>query len=320
MDTLRINPNSRYDRKIRIGFEGENAVSRVDFDMASWVEKYGDGSLVLFVIRPRDTVPYPVSLSIVDGVATWNITSTDCAKRGAGAIQLKYTVGSVVKKSYIYATSCSDVLDETDTIPDGYESWLATLTDLSALCESYAVRAENAAERAEEAAEGGGGGGGGADGFSPIATVTQTENGAVITITDKAGTTTATVTNGKDGADGPQGLTGATGPQGPKGDKGDTGATGPKGDTGLTGPQGPKGDKGDTGAEGPVGPQGPKGDTGPAGSDATVTAASITAALGYTPANPSSIPTVTNDFTDAYKNKVDTLWSDYQSALTAMGL
>ena len=47
-----------------------------------------------------------------------------------------------------------------------------------------------------------GGGGGGADGFSPIATVTQTDSGATITITDKNGTTTATVTNGKDGSDG----------------------------------------------------------------------------------------------------------------------
>jgi hypothetical protein len=42
-------------------------------------------------------------------------------------------------------------------------------------------------------------GGGGEDGFSPIANVTQTEDGAVISVTDKTGTTTATVTNGKDG-------------------------------------------------------------------------------------------------------------------------
>lgn len=176
MDTIIINPNSRYDRKIRIGFEGENVVSRVDFDMADWQTKYGEGSLVLFVIRPRDTVPYPVSLSIVDGTATWNITNTDCAKRGEGAIQLKYTVGSVVKKSYIYATSCSDSLDETDTIPDGYDSWLATLTDLAALCESYAVRAENAAERAEAAADGGGEGGGGTSNYEALRNKPQIES------------------------------------------------------------------------------------------------------------------------------------------------
>lgn len=49
---------------------------------------------------------------------------------------------------------------------------------------------------------GGGGessGGSGADGFSPIARVTQIANGAVIIITDKVGTTTATVYNGTNG-------------------------------------------------------------------------------------------------------------------------
>ena len=69
----------------------------------------------------------------------------------------------------------------------------------------------------------------GEDGFSPIATVTQTDSGAVISITDANGTTTATIANG---------------------------AKGDKGDKGDTGPQGPKGDKGDTGPAGPAGPQG----------------------------------------------------------------
>jgi hypothetical protein len=49
---------------------------------------------------------------------------------------------------------------------------------------------------------GGSSGGTGSDGFSPIAKVTQTAEGAIIEITDKDGTTTATVTNGKDGAPG----------------------------------------------------------------------------------------------------------------------
>lgn len=39
----------------------------------------------------------------------------------------------------------------------------------------------------------------GDDGFSPVAKVEQTENGATITITDKTGTTTASVENGSDG-------------------------------------------------------------------------------------------------------------------------
>lgn len=57
-------------------------------------------------------------------------------------------------------------------------------------------------------ASSGGGEGTGADGFSPIARVEQTETGATITITDKTGTTTATVTNGQDGSNGIDGADG----------------------------------------------------------------------------------------------------------------
>lgn len=42
----------------------------------------------------------------------------------------------------------------------------------------------------------------GQDGFSPIASVTQTQSGATISITDEQGTTTASVTNGTNGQDG----------------------------------------------------------------------------------------------------------------------
>ena len=47
--------------------------------------------------------------------------------------------------------------------------------------------------------------------------MTQTDNGAIITITDKNGTTTATVTNGKDGADGNPGADGSPGKDGADG-------------------------------------------------------------------------------------------------------
>lgn len=54
----------------------------------------------------------------------------------------------------------------------------------------------------------------GQDGFSPIAKVVQTETGVTITITDKTGTTTATVNNGKDGKDGIDGTDGTNGADG----------------------------------------------------------------------------------------------------------
>ena len=53
----------------------------------------------------------------------------------------------------------------------------------------------------------------GADGVSPTATVTQTDDGAEVTVTDASGTTTATIrngTNGKDGAPGKDAVVDAT--------------------------------------------------------------------------------------------------------------
>lgn len=54
----------------------------------------------------------------------------------------------------------------------------------------------------------------GSDGFSPIATVTQTETGATISIQDKSGTTSATITNGAKGDKGDPGPQGEQGPAG----------------------------------------------------------------------------------------------------------
>lgn len=134
--------------------------------------------------------------------------------------------------------------------------------------------------------------------IDPYISIEQTDEGAVVTVTDKQGVTTATIYNGKDGAPGAKGergekgekgdqgiqgepgakgdkgdkgADGAKGDKGDKGDKGTTGATGPKGDAGETGPagpagpQGPQGEKGDTGATGLQGPKGDKGDTGDTG-------------------------------------------------------
>lgn len=111
----------------------------------------------------------------------------------------------------------------------------------------------------------------------------------------------------------PQGDTGATGATGPANvltigsvtSGSEAGATiagtapnqtlnlvlpkGDKGDIGPTGPQGPQGVQGEQGPQGATGPQGP------AGSDADVTTANVTAAIGYTPARKDTVDAIVND-------------------------
>lgn len=65
----------------------------------------------------------------------------------------------------------------------------------------------------------------GQDGYSPSASVSETDTGATITITDKTGTTTAEIKNGKDGKDGAPGKDGTNGKDGSPGAKGDPGTT-----------------------------------------------------------------------------------------------
>ena len=153
--------------------------------------------------------------------------------------------------------------------------------DTNAYIEGTFVKTVNGAKPDEngnvvvEIPEGGGGGSGepGADGFSPIANVTQTASGAVISITDKSGTTTASVlngTNGKDGYTPVKGVDYFDGKDGAKGEKGD------KGDTGAPGADGAKGDKGDTGAAGANGKDGVSATHSWNGTTLTITSASGT--------------------------------------------
>lgn len=166
---------------------------------------------------------------------------------------------------------------------NAYEHATEITTDAAMAANAAAALANTARESLTAAAEHGDfDGADGADGFSPTATVTQTADGATVTITDKNGTTTADIAKGVKGDKGdtgdvgPRGPKGDAGEQGPQGIQGEVGPQGPKGDTGETGAQGPQGVQGETGATGATGPQGPKGDTGDDGADATITGASAT--------------------------------------------
>lgn len=166
---------------------------------------------------------------------------------------------------------------------------------------------------------------------APTASVTQTETGATITITDKTGTTTATVSNGPKGPEGPAGSKGDKGEPGPyttievgstttglpgteASVNADTSTEGvvmldftiPRGDKGEKGDQGAQGlpgERGETGAQGPAGQAGadgvPGADGAPAGfGDVTATATSgSTAAASVTTSGPDTAKNFAFHFT-----------------------
>lgn len=86
----------------------------------------------------------------------------------------------------------------TGDMPDGYAIQIDPTDDTRVVTSVNGVWPDENGNVVIE----GGSGGSGADGYSPTANVVQTDSGTIITITDKTGTTTATIKDGKDGADG----------------------------------------------------------------------------------------------------------------------
>ena len=135
-----------------IGYEGENQVTEVDFDIASWIEEFGEGAAVLSIRRPGDANPYPQQTTQDGHLVKWEVSQTDAAVKGSGEIQLTYTVGGRVKKSAVFGIRIERSLDATGPVPDPYISWIELMVETGAQVKADADRAEQEADRAEQAA------------------------------------------------------------------------------------------------------------------------------------------------------------------------
>lgn len=137
---------------IVIGRRGENAVTQVIFDYASWANEFGDGVCTLLVKRSADENAYPVALTYDGDTATWLVTLTDTAYKGAGLAEFTYTVDEQIAKSAVFGIKVlADIGEPTETPPDPYETWLDTLTELEAATLQNAQDAQDAASDAASA-------------------------------------------------------------------------------------------------------------------------------------------------------------------------
>lgn len=204
--------------EIPIGRRGENCAACVVFDVSKWVAIYGDGNAELLHRRPGDAAPYPCVLTRDGDTVTWTITSADTDVVGYGEAELRWYAGETLAKSVIYRTVVRKALDDGAIVdpPDPADDWLKQLRDEIATkgmppggTAGQVLTKISADDYAAEWSDGGGG-----PGVSPSARVEKIGSVATITITDKDGTTTASIS---DGAPGAPGATGATGPAGADG-------------------------------------------------------------------------------------------------------
>ena len=78
------------DSIIELGFCGENRIRSILFDLSRWRNTFGEGTAVLTVKRPLDSVPYPVFLRQDGTRAEWVVIAQDTAQKGAGEAELVF--------------------------------------------------------------------------------------------------------------------------------------------------------------------------------------------------------------------------------------
>lgn len=126
MSTIKVDVSSSKKPVLQVGYQEENEVTDVLFDISAWVEEYGGGTAGLRVKRPQNSEEesYELSLPISENVATWTVSETDTHNKGNGKVQLKYYVGSALKESAVYTYKVGKSIVGSDNPVDPFDTWI----------------------------------------------------------------------------------------------------------------------------------------------------------------------------------------------------
>ena len=103
-----IDPEQVHD--ICGGYEGENGVTVVSFDLSAWISRYGAGNVYIDAERPGGT-KVQIPLELTGSLASWTLSEDDTAA-GTTALQVVYSVdGKTIRKSGIFRMNVSRSLD-----------------------------------------------------------------------------------------------------------------------------------------------------------------------------------------------------------------
>ena len=140
--------------RITLGKQGENNARKVSFvDADIWKERFGQGRFELLHQRNGDVAPYPVVLTIEDGVPYWYVTNADTAVEGEGMCELRYIVDDKVIKSCTYVTDVIPGLGDGTEPPEPYESWVDVVITSTEIAKDSADIAKDHADIAKDHAE-----------------------------------------------------------------------------------------------------------------------------------------------------------------------
>ena len=126
MSRISVDVSSARIPVLQVGYQGENEVTDVLFDISSWIAEFGEGVAQLRVKRPGNSEEesYVLSLTITDGIAVWTVSETDTFNKVNGKVQLSYLVGNIVKKAVVYPYKVGKSIVGADNPVDPFDSWI----------------------------------------------------------------------------------------------------------------------------------------------------------------------------------------------------
>lgn len=112
------------NKGIPLGVQGENSATQVEFDTRPWFREYPSGTVSAVARRYGDPAPYPLNLDVADGTAVWQVSDTDTAKAGEGAVELTMTSGGARVRSLTFKTLVTASLTDSPVDDDAWYGWL----------------------------------------------------------------------------------------------------------------------------------------------------------------------------------------------------
>ena len=127
--------NASPDRTIQLGYEGEDRVTVLRFRYPYEWLSYGEGVFTVRVRRHGEHTAYNAQLVMDDRENTtlfMTVTDVELSVRGSGEMQVVYSGENFIKKSPIYSYNVSRAVDEAVDPPaqDVYTQIIESLSDL----------------------------------------------------------------------------------------------------------------------------------------------------------------------------------------------
>lgn len=150
MRVINVSLNELETKVLMIGFQGENEITQVRIDAAEILTDYPNATPTL-IVKPLFGFAYPVIVAMESTDVVWNIDNSVLSIHGDGEIQLTFTSGSVIAKSYVGRIRIKRSLAVNGEAPDPIETWEQAATAKLAEVDAQISELEDMVEAAEAA-------------------------------------------------------------------------------------------------------------------------------------------------------------------------